>query len=153
MISDDLLLSIDGQQRGTAFRIPQVELPMALPVLVRNLNENWPAFLVDRDRRRWRPVGVLDRTAYATVDTNRQGWTLFIGHPVTASHADVVLSLAQISPDEWRLEVHNPTDRDLDVTVQPSPWFDLIDWAGATYDLRAGASVFETLRSAPQHNA
>ena len=153
VVSRELLLELDANRRGVACRIPRAELPMALPVLVQNVNANWPVFLVDRDQRRWRPLGVLAAAAYATVDTGAQDWSLFIGHPVHASDARVVLSLAQTAPDRWMLEVHNPTPDPVTVAVEPSPWFDLLDWAGATYELGAGASVFEPVAGATAHRA
>ena len=33
--------------------------------------------------------------------------------------------------------------------VEPSEWFTLLDWGGATVDLPAGTSTFETLHAKP----
>ncbi|HEY3417056.1 MAG TPA: hypothetical protein VGM23_09255, partial [Armatimonadota bacterium] len=146
LLSRELFLRLDGRD-GVACRIPKADLPMALPVLVEGLNENWPVFLVDRAVSRWRPLGVLEGTAYATIDTLAQDWDLFIGHPVTATAQEVFLSLAQISPTEWALEAHNPTEQALTVALTPSPAFDLLDWTGETVTLEAGTSVFRTLQA------
>ncbi|MHB9134044.1 MAG: hypothetical protein ACYDBB_23490 [Armatimonadota bacterium] len=140
ILSQRLVLTMDGGGKGVACRIPQVELPMALPVMVQGLNENWPAFLVDRTASRWRPLGMHAGTAYATVDTLVGDWELFIGHPVTASHPEVIINLAQISDEAWMLEVHNPTTEDITVNVTPSPYFTLLDWAGGQFELAAGKS-------------
>ncbi|MHB9023368.1 MAG: hypothetical protein ACYC7E_04225 [Armatimonadota bacterium] len=145
VLSRELFLRLDGQGAGVACRIPRADLPMALPVLVEGLNENWPVFLVDRAANRWRPLGMLDGIAYATVDTMKQDWELFIGHPLTASAAEVIISLTQISPTEWALEAHNPTDDLLTVTLIPSPYCRLLEWDGETVALPAGASAFRTI--------
>jgi len=141
VISQKILLTLDAQQSGVAFRIPRTELPMALPIVVRNLNPNWPVFLTDRAAKRWRPLGVTDDgTAYATLDTNAQGWEVFIGHPITASDADIVLNLAQIAEEEWRLEVHNPKDDRVGVRLELSPFFALAEISSSTIAVEPGES-------------
>ena len=146
-LSTRLVLSLDGRGAGAAFTLPRVELPMALPITVSNLNPNWPVFLVDRSARRWRPLGALDGTAYATLDTARQDWCVFLGHPVVASHPHLVISLAQISEEEWALEVHNPTGTSLEAEVTPSPYFDLPAWDGAWLALPPGTSQVLALKT------
>lgn len=137
-------LALDGRDTGAAFTIPQVALPAGLPVTVAHLNPNWSAVLHDRTARRWRPLGMLDGTAYATLDTAAQDWHVYLGHPVIADNPHVVISLAQIADDRWALEVHNPTGVRIDTPVAPSPFFDLLDWDGARVTLDAGTStVFE----------
>jgi len=140
VISQQLFLDLDGQGAGAAFTIPKVDLPMALPITVRNLNENWPTFLVDLDARRWRPLGMLEGVAYATLDTAAGDSHVFLGHPVTASDPRVHLSLTRISESDWVLEVHNPTDEPLEVAVTPSPFAVVLDWGGKTFSLQAGQS-------------
>ena len=141
-----LLMSLDAEGIGVACRIPQVDLPMAIPIVISGLNPNWPTFLVDRETSRWRPLGMRGDEAYATLDTQPQDWSLYLGHPVTASDQRAVLSLTQISPDEWVLEAHNPTDEAMNLVVQPAPYAGLLDWEGATWRLEPGTSRLETLR-------
>jgi hypothetical protein len=148
LLSQRLLLTLDGQGEGVACRIPRAELPMALPILVRHLNANWPVYLVDRAGNRCRPLGVYQDTAYATLDTLAGDWSLFIGHPVTASHREVVLSLTQISPEAWTLEAHNPTVAALTVDLAVSPYFTALAWSGDTISLPAGTSVVLELQNA-----
>lgn len=148
LVDSKLLLTLDTQGAGVACRIPQADLPMALPIVLTGLNPNWPTVLVDRDTHRWRPLGMWGSEAFATVDTQPQDWRLFLGHPVTASEPEAVLSLTQISPQEWVLEAHNPTDRVMDLHISPSAWAGLLDWEGGTWRLEPGTSRFETLRAA-----
>ncbi len=146
VISTKLLLTLDAQGKGVTCRIPQADLAMALPIVVEGLNPNWPTFLVDRDTGRWRPLGMLGGTAYATLDTQSQDWSLYLGHPVFASVPEAVLSLTQISPEGWMLEAHNPTDAAMELTVRPSPQAALLDWEGDSWILQPGTSRFEMLR-------
>ncbi len=140
-----LLLTLDGQGTGVACRMPRTELPMALPIIIENLNPNWPVFFVDRARNRWRPLGMYQSSAYATLDTLAGDWSIFMGHPLTATDAKVVLNLAQIGARAWVLEMHNPTERDLTVTITPTPYCTLLEWAGETLTIPAGSSITRNL--------
>ncbi|OPZ88241.1 MAG: hypothetical protein BWY76_00056 [bacterium ADurb.Bin429] len=140
-----LVLALDGSDGGAAFAIPAIALPSALPITAANLNPNWPAVLLDRDAQRWRPLGMLDGTAYATLDTEAHDWRVFIGHPVVATNPNVVLSLTQISDSALALEIHNPTGTTIETTVSPSLYFDLLDWGGMTLALAPGSSTILTL--------
>ncbi len=149
ILSTRLTLELDaGDANGVAFTVPQAALPMALPVIVRNLNANWPVALVDRADGRWRPLGVLEGAAYATLETQAREWRVFIGHPVTASHPATVLSLAQTGDDAWALEIHNPTAAAIETAVRRAPLFTCIDFTAATYTLAPGSSRFVTLKGA-----
>jgi hypothetical protein len=147
LLSRRLFLDLAAEDGGAVLRLPRADLPMALPVQVRGLNDNWPAVLYDRAARRWRPLGQLDGVAYAALDTSAD-LDLFLGHPVLASHPDIVLSLVQISADAWTLEVHNPTGVAIETTVLPSPHFALLAWDGARLRLKPGVSETFTLAMA-----
>ncbi|MHB9131223.1 MAG: hypothetical protein ACYDBB_09060 [Armatimonadota bacterium] len=142
VVAQRLFLELAGKGGGVAFTLPQVDLPMALPIIVRNLNENWSTVLLDRDARRWRPVGILEGSAYATLDTDMCTWRVFIGHPFTADHCDIVISATQIADQQWTIEIHNPTDATIESTISRSAYFDLIDWLGETMVLPAGQSRY-----------
>lgn len=128
------------QNEAVAFTIERAPLPMPIPVRVHGVNPNWPVFLLDRIGRRSRPLGVCEDTAYTTVDVETTAASLIIGHPVTADHPEVVLNLVRISPDDWVLETHNPTETTVQVRVQRSPWFELLRWEGAEFELVPGES-------------
>lgn len=133
---------------GVAFEIPQAALPMALPLTVSGLNANWSTILYDRNRRKWRPVGTLDGTGYATLDTEPGDSSVYIGPAATASHAQLVLSFVQTGADEFRLEVHNPTAVAIAAHVRPSPYVDLVDDTGHDVRLKPGASTVLALTAA-----
>ncbi len=141
LCSQRMILDIAGEpHHGAAFGLPRCDLPMALPITVGGLHPERSAFLVDRDRRKWRPLGTLEGTAYAVLDTAAQDWNVFIGHPLRLSHPLVGFSLAQTGPDSWALELHNPTSQAVETEVVPAPEFDL-GWPGETIRLAPGTSV------------
>ncbi len=145
LVSQRLCLEMDAHGSGIAGSISQADLPMALPVLVHGLNPNWPVVLVDRSSHRWRPLGAVEGTAYAMVDTLRQAQNLFIGHPLIASENDIVINLTPISDSTWSLELHNPTLHELSLSVTPSPYFPFIAWDGGDFVIPAGASQIISL--------
>lgn len=137
-----------GVARTCTARLPRADLPAALPVTVSNLREHWTVALVDLADCRWRPLGVLESTAYGTLDTAERDWDVFIGHPVIADDEDLVLNLVQTGAAEWTLEIHNPTDRTVAARVSRSPFFNLLNWLGENVRLAPGASAVRKLDAA-----
>ncbi len=148
--SQRLFLEMDAQSSdGVAFTIPRTDLPMALPMIVHGLCDRWPVFFVDRGLNRWRPLGILEGTTYATLDTSSMDWRVFIGHPLTATHRALILSLAQVGERAWRLEVHNPTTFMINADIAVSPYFRLLEWEGVSVSLPPGVSVVYDLSGTP----
>ncbi|MCL1856772.1 MAG: hypothetical protein FWF84_03905, partial [Kiritimatiellaeota bacterium] len=160
--SQRIALELDADDGVVAFTIPRTRLSCPLPVMVHGLSENRQAFLIDRRTKKWRPLGVLDGTAYAVLDTNAQAWDVAIGHPFmtvargqglgvsdgqppAASHADLRLNLVPVGDNAWHLELHNPTDTPITATVTLSPCFDLFPWHPATLTLPPGHSLTRTI--------
>lgn len=126
-----------GQLSGT--------LVSSLPIRVAGLNDGWSAVLYDRRLSKARPIGVWEGSAWATVVLSGAA-DLFVGHPVVANNSQVRLQVTQVADDRWRVEVHNPTDAALRVTVTPDPAFDpLQDQPAFTADIPAGASVWHDM--------
>ncbi|MFP4026291.1 MAG: hypothetical protein ACLFWL_00680 [Candidatus Brocadiia bacterium] len=140
ILGQQLLLDLEAEEGGAAFEISEANLPMALPITVRNLNDHWPVVLVDRRTHRWRPLGILDGTAYATLDTRGRRSSLFIGHPCKTNHENVVISLAQVAEDKYVVEFHNPCDHTIDCSVQQSPYFDFVELGKKDLQLAPGKS-------------
>ncbi len=150
VLSTRLTLELEaGRAGGAALRVPSAELPMALPVIVRGLNPNWPVVLLDRDGHRWRPLGFLEGAAYAFLDTLHRDWNVFIGHPVTASNPDLVIGLAQTGDSKWVLEAHNPNGSAIETVLTPSPLFNILEFEETIRVIQPGASVFLELSSSP----
>jgi len=70
-----------------------------------------PLSRTSRKHQRCRPLGVLEASAYAVLDTAGQDWQVFIGHPLQLSHPMAGFSLVQISDYQWSLEIYNATSQ------------------------------------------
>jgi hypothetical protein len=136
-------LDLDGSQEQCASGKLTGTPVSSLPVRVAGLNDRWSAYLLDRAQGKARPVGMFEGRAWATVSL-KGSLDLFVGHPVVADSRDVALQVTQAGEAGWSIEVHNPTDKPVRVTLRPNPHFDLLrgrTFAQATIDLPAGSSA------------
>ncbi|MHB9022732.1 MAG: hypothetical protein ACYC7E_00945 [Armatimonadota bacterium] len=122
VISSRYLLTLQAKDSGFHGTIPQTDLAQRLPIMVNGVNEKWTAGKVDAARKEWYPLGVWEGATYTTVDTREGAHTLYIGNVVIADHPDVWVTLLSANTDGKTLvDVHNPTDRPLTVTVRMAP--------------------------------
>jgi len=126
VLSQRYILRVDGRGQGFAGTISRADLPIALPILVENLCPNWSVGLYDRAGQRYRPLGQVGGTAYATVDANEGDLRLFIGHPVVASSRNLRLTATQTGDRQFSVEVHNPTTGRIEATLSPTKVFTLV---------------------------
>jgi len=112
---------------------PMAGLKLVLPVRVMGMNDKWSAYCYDKVRKQARPIGVHDGVAYARFDPEYHELThAAVGHPVIADHKGVVILLSVLGDEKYpardkdgklfygglyRLQVNNPTDKDLTVTL------------------------------------
>ncbi|MHB9133371.1 MAG: hypothetical protein ACYDBB_20075 [Armatimonadota bacterium] len=116
--SSRYLLELAAKDYGFSGAISKAELPQRLPVKVSGLNEKWTAAKVDLERKQWFPLGVWQGAAYTTVNTKEGDHTLYLGNLLTTDNPDVTLTLLPANADGITyVEIHNPTDKDLTVTV------------------------------------
>jgi len=141
IISQEFICRLDGRNTGVAGTFPVKGLPCTLPVVVENLNDRWSSILYERNRKRYRPIGMLENAAYVQLGVGAEDPHLFIGHPFTCDTEEVFLTLVQTGESEFVLSLHNPTDRQLDVTVSKSPAFDLVEFERRRVTIPAGATV------------
>ncbi|HIE50986.1 MAG TPA: hypothetical protein EYP85_04440 [Armatimonadetes bacterium] len=120
ILDQTYVLTVDGQGEGFAGLLPRANLPTTLPLRVMNLQERWSVWLVDRGRRRARPVGCAEGSAWAVIDLAEGDWRIFLGHPFVCDQPEVVLTAVMLRWGRWLVEVHNPTDDPLTVTVRPA---------------------------------
>ncbi|HEY3418666.1 MAG TPA: hypothetical protein VGM23_17455, partial [Armatimonadota bacterium] len=112
------LLELAAERNGFQGTISPANLPQRLPVKITGLNEKWTAATVDLARKQWFPLGVWQGAAYTTIDTTAGEHQLFIGNLVTADNPDVLLTLLPDNADgNTYVEVHNPTEKAVQVTV------------------------------------
>jgi len=141
------ILDIDGAAEQCFSGQLTGRLVSSLPIRVSGLNDRWSACLLDRAQGKARPVGMFEGQAWATVSLS-QSLDLFVGHPVTADNPDVWLQVTQTGAEAWKVEVHNPTDQALRVTVRKNPHFDPLKgkaFTEETMDIPAGSSVWRDL--------
>ncbi|MCG2660502.1 MAG: hypothetical protein L6437_09685, partial [Kiritimatiellae bacterium] len=140
IVSQEYICRLDGEKEGVAGIFPVKNLPCTLPVVVENLNDKWAAIYYEREKKRCRPVGLLDNAAYVQLGTGAEDPHVFIGHPFTCNNRDVFLNLVQTGEKHWTLEIHNPTDQLVKLEIKKSKWFDLIKTDDFGVTVNAGAS-------------
>ncbi len=112
------LLELAADNSGWSGTIGQADLPQRLPIKVTGIYDKWTAAKVDLAKNEWYPLGVWQGAAYTTLDTKPGEQKLYIGNVVTADNPDVWVTLLPSNADgKTYVEVHNPTDTDLQVTV------------------------------------
>ncbi|MHB9022577.1 MAG: hypothetical protein ACYC7E_00150 [Armatimonadota bacterium] len=112
------LLELAAERHGFQGTISKAALPQRLPVKVTGLNEKWTAARVDIAKKQWFPLGVWQGAAYLSLDTTEGDQQLYIGNLVTADNPDVFLTLLPANADgKVYVEVHNPTEKAVPVTV------------------------------------
>ena len=93
------------------------KLPGTLGLRLSGMDDGRSAVVLSKTGIRLVPVekGV----AYAALRDEESDCDLFIGHPFRSESRDLVLALSR--PGKWRLEVHNPTDREIRAKVESDP--------------------------------
>ena len=117
------ILDIDGQKDGAFSGVLTGKLISSLPITVGRLNGNWSSYLYDRTLKRARPLGMFENKAWATVCLNGRR-DLFIGQPILADNPAVVIQVTQTGENSWGIELHNPTDKQIETTVRKNDFFD-----------------------------
>jgi len=136
------ILNIDGAGNGFS-GVVTGNLISTLPIVVSGINDRWSSYLYDRGKKAARPLGNLDGKAWATVPIHG-AVDLFIGQPVTADNANVVIQLTQTGDHAWHVEAHNPTDAPITTMLKANPLFDPLKgkaWTPEPLTIPAGSSV------------
>ena len=105
-----LLWRLDAGGSAVLARAGRADMPGFVPAAVEGLNDNWSAFLVDRNRRgpNFRALPIRDGRAFAQIDLTDADVELFLGHPVTCDRPEVKVQVAWEQPGRWFVEAHNP---------------------------------------------
>lgn len=117
---------------------------------IEGLNSGWGAVVQMQDGTgKTRIIPVEEGIGYAVLRTEDEGKTVFIGHPLIAENAKLIISLSR-SKDwkTWQVELHNPTEKAMRVKVSTNPavrGFKLDE----TLQIPAGSSVMRTAGTAP----
>jgi hypothetical protein len=115
-------LEVDGKGEGFSGKISSADLPLALPIVVRGLNERWSVFLLERERKT-RPIGQLRDSAYATIDLREGDKNIFMGHPIVCDDEEVFINVVQTGDNKFTIYLHNPTSKKKNVKVRSSHYW------------------------------
>jgi len=121
LLSNKYILQIDGNKEGFSGDIKKSDLPLTLPVIVKNLNERWSSFLLEKNNNRARPIGQFKDTAYVTIDLREGDVGIFVGHPVICDDPEVFINVVQTGDKEFTAYLHNPAERKKDIKVKTNP--------------------------------
>ena len=97
-----------------------------LGCMVRGLHDNWSAVFqqINGNSVKTRLIPVEKGIGYALLQAEDEGRQLAIGHPFTVNVPEIVLTLTRIfNKKNWRLEIHNPTEKELNIIVCSNPAF------------------------------
>jgi hypothetical protein len=124
------LRAADGAVNATA---PRASIDGYVTARVEGFNDNWPVYLLDRNRAwpNYRKLPLRDGVAYAQIDFNERDVDLFIGHPLRAQEEALLLHAVYLTKGQWRVEAHNPTEAPLETTVRSDP-----DWPLFSFEKR-----------------
>jgi hypothetical protein len=116
-------------------------LPAYLPITVAGLHQNWTAVYMDRVNSRWRPIGLLEGTAYVQLDPTKAEQSFFVGHPAVCDNKEISLQLTQTGGETWKLEAHNPTSSALKTTISFNNEFAPLQHKPIAAEIKAGQSA------------
>lgn len=131
-------LTARAEDCGVVARLSAAELPNPLPVQVRGMRERWDAAIVDlHEGRMIRHCGIWEGAAWLVLDVGRER-RVFIGHPIAASDADAIVTVASLDDTGAEVIVHNPMPEPRSVTLRTAPEIaEVLQWQGDV-DLAAG---------------
>jgi len=126
------------------------DLPGTLGSRITGLNQRWTAALYrggDDPNVRIMPIDA-EGVGRAVLQPDLDRKPLFLGHPYTTGHEDVVLNLSRTRDwKSWQLEIHNPTDQPISGHVVSAQ-----GWPGPelqhAYELDPGSSEMITIGAA-----
>jgi len=125
VISNRYILTIDGGEEGFVGKFKRADLLVALPIMVKGLNERWSVYLLERDKGVARPIGQFKDCAYATIDLRERDKEIFIGHPIICSDREVYINVVQTGDREFSAYIHNPTKKPKDIILRSNPQWTL----------------------------
>jgi hypothetical protein len=147
------VLDLQAEDGGFGGVIGKAKLDTRLPIRVHGVNPNWTCGIVDKTDKSWLPVGVMDDlkltpeqratpttySAYAALDLSKDR-DVWIGNVVLCDQPELKLTLLPEGDGRFRIEAHNPTNKDLTATIHTAPEFSLVPAFTKQVTVKAGAS-------------
>ena len=141
--SNELFLGLKAQGNEVALRISPRETVIDLPIRVEGLEDNGCVAVYGTKRPWLRWIGMAEGKAWLQEDVDK-GSDLWIGNPFVCDNKQVKLTLVDQGQAEGQqpfLEIHNPTDQPVPVTVTSPPHCPLYGGTKLSATVPAGASV------------
>ena len=153
-------LSLDTQDYGFRGVITRAVLPLRLPIKVFGLNEHWSAGVYNLRTKEWLPFGQIagENVGLTSLETGKGDSDVFIGNPVQCDRPEIFLTFLVNGRDPKtkvpladrdfaaKVDVHNPLDTPVDITLRRTPGFDLIAEFATPLTIPAGTTVTVEVR-------
>jgi hypothetical protein len=153
-------LSLDTQDYGFRGVITRAVLPLRLPIRVYGLNERWSAGVYNVRTKEWLPFGQVagEGVAMTSLETGKGDSDVFIGNPVQCDRPEIALTFLVNGRDpktkvplaerdfDARVDVHNPLDTPVDITLRRTPGFELVAEFAKPLTVPAGSTVTVELK-------
>ena len=137
------LAEIRPEHFGTAGEVVgNADLPYWVPLHLTGMNANWPAGM-------WREDGsiryssVFEGAAYPRLDVSKKG-KFYAGHLLTAGNPDLVLSIIKWDAQTIKVEVHNPTNAQIDTTIATPREITTLKSLTRAVSVPAGSTIYVT---------
>jgi hypothetical protein len=118
LLGTRLSLDLQAEDSGAAIAVSKTDLPIPLPLKVYGVNPNWSTGVWDADANALIPCGTLDGAAVSSLNTRERISNVFAGNVIVCDQNDAVVTLLPDGTGQWKVQVHNPTDRDMTVNVR-----------------------------------
>lgn len=126
-------LHVAAEKYTAAIEIKRAALDTnSQPVVVNGISNDASCYLYDLNKKRMRPVGVWDGKAFVQIPGSAKNVSLVIGNPFLADQPGILLDAVPLTGPEgdmtgkWTIDLHNPTSKELQVTVSSQKVFDTV---------------------------
>jgi hypothetical protein len=136
-----VFMDMAGENGAVQFRCKAgPDIPFGIrPLRVTNANPRWPSMIVRNDERR--DVGYFETGVIAAANVV-EDCDIFLGNVLYASDPDLNLAFASAwDAGPARVEVNNPTDRQIKATIRSTPHIKGVRPVNADVTVPAGSTV------------
>jgi len=141
------IFDLQAEKGGAAVKIGKYPLASTLPVRVTGVRATSACGEYDLDSKRIRPLPVFEGSVTTSVQPSWAASHLYIGEWLTWDNDQARISLVQ-DGENFQLEAHNPTDKEMVVTLTGASGFAPLAQFARTLTIAPHQSVKESIASA-----
>jgi hypothetical protein len=141
------IFDLQAENGGAAVKIGKYPLVSTLPLRVNGIRANSVCGEYDLGTKRIRPLPVFEGSVTTSVQPSWAASNLYIGEWLTWDNGEARISLVQ-DGENFQLEAHNPTDKEMSVTLTGAPGFTPLAKFAKTLKIPPHQSVKEAIASA-----